>query len=264
MNNKTQGRIHFFLPTRKTSVSLAQVVNSIKGDSRGYAGFGTKRLLQEHLAYEMFEVGQNNTISEHDFDAPKVLLLIKRTLLKCSKKIPIGIVHVYIFPTLKTFVAKKMGGSTGYTPWRNTILLYVHPFARRTRSVEGSMAHEYAHAAMLRYHRWDTLLDSIIFEGMAEHFREDVVGGGRAPWTKVLNVNQSAFAISRLRKSLNSRSPKLYQDVFWGSKKFPLWTGYTIGYNIVGSFLRRNTGLSWSRLIRLTPQQIYGGSEFAG
>lgn len=131
-------------------------------------------------------------------------------------------------------------GIGGFTPNRHLIYLYIAP----DKSVEedeiyNTLCHELHHAR-----RYDgpgygtTLFDSLIFEGLAEAFENEVSSG-------------KAFVPSTLRKRRNTRqlianNKKSFQDTDFNyhqwfikdvSGRLPRWAGYEMGYSIVRDYL---------------------------
>jgi len=85
-----------------------------------------------------------------------------------------------------------MMGTYGYTPSENNIFIFINPQSKNWQtSLKSTIAHEYAHAVTFTYHKWQTLLDSLIFEGLAESFKEKLTGDIGPKLTKAINENQS-------------------------------------------------------------------------
>jgi len=245
---------------------VSNLSEDIEDTKIGYAGFHTKDALRDYLMKVVFDkTVEEKSVSNCILDKNIILKSIKRAVTLCFDALPDDAVHIFVFPTFSRFVEKKMSGTTGYTPWKNTILAFVNQLSQRwERSLIETIAHEYNHSVFFQYHKCQTLLDSIIFEGLAEHFREQVVGGGRAPWSKAVDKNQSKKILGELKSEalLSSADPEIYQNVFFEGKKYVQWTGYTIGYYIVESFLRLNPNLGWKDIMQISPHDIFSQSEF--
>lgn len=236
---------------------------NIRDSSVGYAGFRTKQDISDYLAKAVFDSQNDKKIIKFHFDKKRVLAIIKKAIISCHKAISSEPTKIFVFPTFSDFVEKKMSGTTGYAPHKNTILVFINPSGKLWQdALARTIAHEFNHSVILRYNRWETLLDSMVFEGLAEYFQEYAIGGKRTPWTKVLGINQSRKLFLELKKSLQSKNYKLYQAVFFGDKKYPLWSGYSIGYHLVGAFIKNNPGLEWKKIIKLSPREILEKSNF--
>jgi uncharacterized protein YjaZ len=90
----------------------------------------------------------------------------------------------------------------------------------------------------------------LIMEGLAEHFREYMVGGKVAPWSKALNDKQIISAIKKVEPFFESTKREDYENIFFGSKGFKRWTGYTLGYYLVKRFIKNNKNLSWEKIMK--------------
>ncbi len=234
--------------------------------SIGYAGFSTKAALHDYLMGTVFgEKESDNEIFKLALDREKIIKAIKKAVIPCSNTLPSGTVHIFIFPTFSRFVKERMSGTTGYTPWKNTILVFVNPLNQRwEKALVGTVSHEFNHSVFLRYNKCESLLDSMIFEGLAEHFREQTVGGERAPWTKVLDLKQSKGLLVEMKSEgmLQSTDKNVYRAVFFGNEKYTLWTGYTIGYFIITSFFNHYPTLLWKETMTMSPRDIFTKSGF--
>ncbi|MBS3060721.1 MAG: hypothetical protein J4432_04410 [DPANN group archaeon] len=128
-------------------------------------------------------------------------------------------------------------------------------------SLRETIAHEYCHSITKYPIANNSILDAIIYEGMAEHYRENVVGGKTAPWASALSRNESKAQLKKLKSKLNSKSHKLFQQVFFGSSEYPLWTGYSIGYQIIKEFMKRSPNVTWKEIMALDPKKILRQSK---
>lgn len=258
--------IHLHLDYHRTASKteiIDSLVKNIKNSASGYAGFRTKRDLRCYLVKEVFDSKEKIKIAKFNFNKQKVSQIIKDAIALCNKVIPGEAIHIYVFPTFSTFIRTQTFGTSGLTPWKNVVLIFVNPLTKQwPQALPKTIAHEYCHAAVSKYHKWRTLLDSIVFEGLAEHFREYVLGGRRSPWAGALNISQSKKIFEKLKKYLHSKDLKLYHSVFFGDKKYPQWAGYTIGYHIVGSFIANNPYLKWKQIIILAPKEILERSNY--
>ena len=155
-----------------------------------------------------------------------------------------------------------MNGVSGYTPWKKSILIYLNPTKNLENELKKTLCHEYNHAVIRNYHNWSTILDSLVFEGFAEHFREKVIGGKKASWAKALSKKRALLIFNRIKDRLNSRNQQLYYDLFFGSKKYPRWAGYSIGYSIVEDYLKKQKNVNWNEVVKLKPKEILEKSGF--
>lgn len=228
----------------------------------GYAGFNTKKNLNKYLKNKIFSSEKKVKIKRYEIKNGEIIDIIKKTIVLCQKIYEIKNLNIFVFPSFDLFVKKKMAGVTGFTPWKNTILLFINPAKAWKKSLKKTVAHEFCHVATIKNHRWTTLLDSIIFEGLAENFVQCVIKNKLSPWSKTLNLKQSKKYFKKLKENLDSKDINIYKSIFFKGEEYPLWAGYAIGYNIVKRFLDNHPKYSWSKIIKLRPQDILDKSNF--
>lgn len=230
----------------------------------GYAGCKNKKWLKYTL--ERFIPGKQNSKGKFKIgeeDCFKVIEISKNTIRVCkgfiNKKI-----YIFIFPTLDDFVLEKMNGVNGFCSWEQVILIFLNPVSGWETSLKETICHELAHAVSPYYKGGNyTLGQGIILEGIAEHFRENVVGGKRAPWSNAIIKEQAIKIFKELKQNLESKDWKLYQEVFFGKGKYPLWTGYSIGYYIVEDYLKKQKNINWKELLKMSPKKILEQISFS-
>lgn len=266
-------KITFHFPKfsgKSKRVFIEALISSMPLDPKiGYAGFLYKKYLRKQLMqrYSYSDIGtyQPLTLAQEE--------KIKRTLLwtagRSSQTLPPPVDHVsvFIFPWLGPFddYDRAMGFSTGFCPYKNSILIFLAPQLFVHRSLKGSLAHEYNHAIFFNHHDiQQTLLETIIFEGLAEKFEEEVVGVGPAPYATALTKKEAMEVFNSMSShALHSKNHDLYKDVFFGGKKYQKWTGYSIGYWIVKSFKKKRQNLSWQEIMKMGLLEIVEESDFA-
>lgn len=236
---------------------ITNLVSGLQETTIGFAGFKSKNGLKQYLQFQLFDDKEYRNFPKYNFDKKKILKIIEDTFSKCHRELPAKPTRTFLFPSFNSFVKNKMDGVGGFSPWKNTILIDINPTVKNWETaLKNTIAHEYNHSVVYNLHKWKTLLDSIIFEGFAEHFREQIVSGERAPWTKAVSQEECKKHFSKLKKKLNSKNHQLYREVFFGSEKYPLWLGYSLGYQIVKLFLSKNKEKSWIEIVKIKPKDI--------
>jgi len=240
------------------NVLIDQITKNIRVSSVGYAGFSKKKHLKEFLYYQIFDKDIDlKKTKKKNINQREIKEIIDKTIRKCKKALPSQATKIFVFPSYNSFIQNKMNGSSGYAPWQNTILVFINPSARRWKtSLESTITHEYLHAITRQYHKWETLLDSVVFEGLAENFVQDVLGNKLSLWSQTLDLKQSKAYLKKIKSKLNSKDIILYKSLFFGNKDYPLWTGYSIGYHLVRSFLNTQSIYHWEQIIKLKPKTI--------
>lgn len=277
--NRLIAEIYFCVDYDQKIRSKSRLVQNLVGNIEEFLIDGvylkSKRKLRQHLKSLIFGKEDLKVFPKLNFDRKEIAGIIGRTIEKCHESLPFEPVRVFVFPTFNPFVKDRMSGVTGFG--FGAIRLFINPNVKGWKTaLKECVGHEFNHVVYNKYHRRETvldnviagqretLLDSIIYEGLAEPFREHVVGGKQAPWSKALTLRECKRIFSRIEKLLSSKSPKVYRSVFFDSKneKYPLWSGYSIGYQIVRNFLKNNEEMSWEEIMRLKPKEILEKSGF--
>jgi hypothetical protein len=129
-----------------------------------------------------------------------------------------------------------------------------------------TLAHELDHAQRVLdgpgYGR--TLLQAMVSEGLADAFAGQVFPAGPSmPWDHALSPATErvvwAFARPRLGHLQNSGR---HAEWFYGTGPVPRWAGYTIGYDIVESYLRSHPGTTPASITDLPARRILRESTF--
>jgi uncharacterized protein YjaZ len=225
--------------------------------------FKSKRKLRQHFKSAIFGEEELKVFPKSNFDRKEIARIIGSSIKKCHESLPFNPVKIFVFPTFLSFVKDRMSGVTGFGI--QAIQLFLNPNVKGWKTaLKKCVCHEFNHVVYNKYHRRETLLDEIIYEGLAQNFKEHIVGGKQAPWTKALTLRKCKTIFSKIERLLNSKSQKVYRSVFFDfeGKKYHLWSGYSIGYHIVRSFLKNNKEMSWKKIMRLNPKEILEKSRF--
>jgi uncharacterized protein YjaZ len=243
---------------------LNTLLASYQNIIQDYSGFGSRTKLTRFLEQEIFGFNNITQLENKKIDNTKIISIIHKTLEKCNKKIAFsGALHIHCFPSYNSFINTKMSGVSGYTSDQNNILLFLSPQPGWQKQLRYTIAHEYAHTFTYAYHGWKTLLDSLIFEGIAEHFRESVLGGKVSPWSKSIPPNECKKIFKEIYNNLQNTQEKYYQQIFLGFEdKYPLWAGYAIGYQIVKLFLSKHKNMSWPDIVKTKTEDILTKSQY--
>lgn len=223
----------------------------------GYAGFLDKKYLISTIDKFSLDKNKNHKyFSVNDKLKERVVTITKDTLKELdkfskSKK------YVFIFPCLDNFTINQLGGVGGYCPWKNVILIFLYPSEGWEQNLKETLYHEFAHSINDSYKGGEfSLGEGFILEGLAEHFREKVLGGERAPYTRALSYDDVIKYLKKLKSKLKVIDFELYREVFFGTGEYPLWTGYSIGYYLVEKYLKDKKEIDWNELLRKNPKLI--------
>ena len=249
-SGKTIAVVYSFLDLLKHNNSKEEIIYGILKeipylDSCGYGGYITKEGLRECLDRLIFS--SKDKIEFNVEDVKKVVSGIRISLKRCSVVLKRDVLKIFIFPNFDSFVKTKMFGNAGFTPWKNTINLYVNSI--QEDKISYTIAHEIAHALSPYPLKEDNSIGAtLLYEGIAEKFREFFLGGNKAPWTQAISIKKANEILQKL--NLEKRDYQLYKDLFFGSENYPMWSGYTIGYKMAEKYLERIGKKNWSKIVR--------------
>jgi uncharacterized protein YjaZ len=111
-----------------------------------------------------------------------------------------------------------------------------------------------------------TLEETLVSEGLADHFVIELFGGTPEPWCVALDERQLQEAAAQAEPLLQSQAPDMQRWLLDGGVWLPHWTGYSLGWHVVGSYLAREPGARPSRLARIPAETImaHGWRELRG
>jgi uncharacterized protein YjaZ len=261
LDNKRNLYIASFMEMSRENLSYA--LGSIKQTNNGFAGFAKKEYLLNHVRNTVFSESSKNSITIQQGFHDITSLLVKDLKLVRETYKTKGDIEIYLFPTLSNFVKEKMDGMLGFAPYTNVMHLYIHEDTLTDKNVsttlQNTVAHEYNH--LMRYEHFletETLLDDLIFEGLAENFREAVFPGKQSPWSIALNKNSARETFLNLKPTLLVKNYdfEIYNALFFGNDAYKLWTGYSIGYHLVKDYLNSMEGINWKEIMKTQAKQI--------
>lgn len=247
---------------------IEEMTNSLTAKEKdGPALFAYKKhwLQDFYVRYKDGDIGSYHPLGK-DIEE-QINSTVEEVIGDCADLLPFGDSTLYIFvlPWFPGEDEEMFEGTMGQAPWQNTIKLYVDTNDFSFESLRETIAHEYNHAIFFQNipSAQKTILDSVIMEGLAENFREVAVGGEPAEWSTALKNNEIVEALGKLKGSFDAYDYNIYNDLFYGGDRFQRWTGYSIGYQVVKSYLKQKDNIAWEKVMNTDPQKILEGSEFA-
>jgi len=203
----------------------------------------------------------SNALADH---RATIIRLLEETLQRASGEVSVGGVRITVFADAGRAIPGW--GIGGFAPSGSEIEIAVDPdFAGLEGVLEERLsniaAHELHHAARWRGPGYGmTLLESMVSEGLADHFALELLGGENPPWTEAFPESQTDFYLARARPLLDSTAFN-FDDWFFGpSVDLPRWTGYTLGYRLVRDYQDRNPNRSAASLVN-TPAEEFRPSS---
>ena len=183
---------------------------------------------------------------------------ITRALKKSRQLINADSLTIYIIPANPESrpVIESMMGIMGLTAGSKQIILTIEPgITGWEKMLEYAVAHEFNHAYWTsinfgKSEKW-TLLNYLVFEGRGDYFAHLLYPAIIAPWTTALTEKQKTELWANIKPHLQSEDFSYQMEVMFGSGKYPVWGGYSIGYDIVLTALANNKKLTadtWTNL----------------
>jgi uncharacterized protein YjaZ len=155
-----------------------------------------------------------------------------------------------------TFTEDEMGGIGGFTPNAHTVFISLNP---RHKSFQNAIKNHLYFTLVHELHhtiRWqkevegDTLLEALVFEGLADHFAMEVTGRQKPTiYSNALTPEQKKIFLRRASEKWSEPTYN-HNEWFYGStpNAIPRWTGYTLGYDLVAKYLQTHHGTLPSQL----------------
>ncbi len=223
----------------------------------GFAGCLEKDFLKKILKGFVFGKEGKNQSYLYSFENEKNVRkicweVIEKCKLYINKK-----VHIFLFPTYDNFVIEKMGGVNGFSTWNNTLLIFINFRDNWEASLKEAIVHELAHALSPFYKGGDFSVGSgLVLDGLAEHFKYFVLSVKRSPWTQAISEKKAWEIFKELKNILEVKDFDKYNEVFYGTGRYPMWAGYTIGYYLIEDYLKNKKNIDWKKLLREDPMKI--------
>lgn len=180
----------------------------------------------------------------------KIKTKIIGALNKSRQNIDNDSLTIYIIPSNpdNRDVIKAMSGIMGLTAGSKQIILTIEPDVLGWENMlEYAVAHEFNHAYWTNVNfcksaKW-TLLDYLVFEGRGDYFAHLLYPNVITPWTSALNENEKLDLWNTIKPNLQSEDLSYQMEVMFGSKNYPVWGGYSLGFDIVQKALSNDKKL---------------------
>lgn len=165
-------------------------------------------------------------------------------------------------------VREQFNGIFGFTPSGNSIRVFIAPVGEWLHWLPDTVAHEYHHAAWMQLLPGASLTKSdllgvLVSEGRADQFA-GLVTGLAGPWTAALSTQQECDVFKKLSPRLHDAHPNWYVLNNARAGQFPQWAGYTIGYRMVGDYLRGHPQASIKDWTLLPASTLFDAAGYKG
>ena len=194
---------------------------------------------------------------------------IEEALTKAAPLLPADPITFCIFAIHPgdSFAIERMGGVRGFAGLGKIIYLRAYPVEGWLERLRYTATHEYHHAVWQQRfpNGYDDfqLTDYLIFEGRADNFAKMLYPDPPAPWTEALTPAEEREQWEAVQPHLKRPDLDFQRQVMFGNDNYLLWTGYTIGFNIVQAFLEKHPDMSVEAWIELDAQELLERSDYA-
>jgi len=199
----------------------------------------------------------------------KIRSKIIGALNKSRQSIDNDSLTIYIIPVNPESrqIIEAMTGIMGLTAGSKQIILTIEPdILGWENMLEYVVAHEYNHAYWTNVNfgksfKW-TLLHYLVFEGRADYFAHLLYPNVVAPWTIALTENQKSDLWNKIKPNLQSEDISYEMEVMFGSRNYPVWGGYSVGYDIVVTALTNGKNLKAVKWANFEADKILALSNY--
>ncbi|MFY0633749.1 MAG: hypothetical protein JXQ91_08050 [Vannielia sp.] len=189
--------------------------------------------------------------------APWLTEAIHTTHARAAARLPLGPLDVVLRAGTQVIPEK---GHVGLAPGPGTLILTVDPqnpalAQNPNESFERMVAHELHHAA-----RWDgpgygtTLGATLVSEGLACHFAQDLFGPPLEPWENA--VPDALQSHRETIRTLWSDPGYDHNEWFFGTGAYPLWLGYAAATQLIARYFAEHPTATSAALAHDPPEHF--------
>lgn len=272
------------------SLEYEESVNCLERDVREYV-----RNLLRQLHPTLVDLGERSVITQMgdpkvddlvaslrnmDKDSPKSIA--EHAFLKCSEILPEPALNanILLFPGdgSSHVLVNQMGGVLGFSLSSQVMLVFLWPVRNWKEWLKYTITHEYVHLlrnlhfpraiasgrlVFMNTQEPETLLDALIVEGLADTFASNIFPKLKPQWSEALNPELLETLWHVVHRRLHvSDTLEIRRILFGDNDRIPRWAGYSIGYQIIGTFLKNNPGTCLDDLICLPARDIFSSSGY--
>ncbi len=254
-----------FSESDNKDVIIRQMLSQIKKNPDFVLGeYKNEESLAVSLKRKVFGDTETSALKSVISSTEEITKILHETFIASFNALSInGNIDIYILPMCNEKASKDLGGVNAFTVEGGNVLYLLIDTKHLgwKKSLEETVPHEYAHMVYTSKFDWNSILDGIVNEGLAEHFREYVIGGNQAPWSTSLKKSDAIEALNKLpetllNKFIDESNVDLYISYFFGTKKLPDWYGYSLGYWLIDEIMDKNK-INLIELFEKSPKEVF-------
>ena len=187
--------------------------------------------------------------------------IFNNTINKITKKVQISNIDIIIADNLDNTIPEI--GIGGYVPNANLIYISLNPKHPRFKislneDLDRTLTHEIHHCIRWKSKNYGTsLLEAIIWEGLADHFEIEISNKKPEPWSIALSKKQIKIFLEKAKKEFSNKKYN-HEAWFFGdkNKKIPRWTAYSLGFYLVDQYLKKYPQKKPSQLYNIEAKEF--------
>ncbi len=183
------------------------------------------------------------------------------TIQKIISVIPIDNVDVIISDYPRNIIPNYGLGGTAWTPYRAELNIdpkFPNIKEQIKKKFPQTIAHELHHCLRMKnLGHTETLLDAIIQDGLADQFGVEITGLGPEAWSIAVKGEKLQELLKKAEKEFGNHDYNHSKWFFSHNKgDIPHWTGYSIGYYLVGEYLKNHPEAKASTLYAIKAEDF--------
>lgn len=258
-------RIISFLSYLTSSLDTDTISNTIRDEAKKQLPEIFQQLSCDDQEYFWNVTQLPDILPSMEFDDSKITSIIYDILESAQETLPLSReLTIIILPTFYRGFLEELDGVMGYAPTiGSTIFLNINTTPPNwEKSLQDTVAHEYHHVVIHEHYTWETIGQILIYEGLAEHFRDAIVGGSKSPWIEKIDKTYEKELLSFVQEFKDNwyvnafRTERVYDSLFLGDDNHPDWLGYSLGYIIIRD-IQYIHSFSWQEISQKDPFQLW-------
>lgn len=175
-------------------------------------------------------------------------------------------------------LTQAMQYATGVSLGSHAVLLFFWPAHHWKQSLAYTTAHEYIHLVRnyifprglidgqmvyTKNDEPDTLLDAMLSEGLADAFAQELFPEHKPHWIDGLSQEQELAVWPQVEQRLDTVDPlEIRHYLFGDDERVPVWTGHSIGYDVIKAYLQNHPGTQPASLVGIPFKALYEESGY--